>query len=87
MTTTTNLTLGYKMYTIDFSRPTQSNEALLDFFRDVQHRQGNNAESFSKTLMEIEEIKTKYVDHEIVQLAKSLEQQISRSNAEKLEVR
>ena len=81
MTTTTNLTLGYKMYTIDFSRPTQSNEALLDFFKDVQHRQGNNAESFSKTL-----IKTKYVDHEIVLLAKSLEQQISRSNAEKLEV-
>lgn len=59
---------------IDFSCLMQFNEVLLDFFKDVQYRQGNNVESFFKILMEIEEIKIKYVDYEIVLLVKLFEQ-------------
>lgn len=86
MTIITNLILRNKVYTIDFSRPTETNGALLDFFMDVQKIKGNETEFFFKIMREIESRKTKFVDHETVQLAKSLEQEISRSALEKIGV-
>ncbi|MGM0878039.1 MAG: hypothetical protein ACQEWV_25820 [Bacillota bacterium] len=86
MTIITNLTLRHKGYTIDFSRPKDTNEALLDFFMDVQKIKGNETDFFKKIIKKIESRKTKLVDYETVQLAKSLEQEISRSALEKIGV-
>jgi hypothetical protein len=79
MTFITNLTLRQKMYTIDFSRPKETNEALLDFFMEVQKIKGHETDFYFEIVKEIVIGNTKFVDFETVQLAKSIEQEIIRS--------
>ncbi|WP_227551650.1 hypothetical protein [Metabacillus sediminilitoris] len=75
----TNLTLRQKMYTIDFSRPKETNEALLDFFMEVQKIKGHETDFYYKIMNKIVIGNSKFVDFKTVQLAKSIEQEIIRS--------
>ncbi|QGQ45545.1 hypothetical protein E6W99_20910 [Metabacillus sediminilitoris] len=79
MTFMTNLTLRQKMYTIDFSRPKETNEALLDFFMEVQKIKGHETDFYYKIMNKIVIGNSKFVDFKTVQLAKSIEQEIIRS--------
>lgn len=79
MTFITNLTLRQKIYTINFSRPKETNEALMDFFMEVQKIKSNKTDFYYKIMKEIESRNTTFVDSETVQLAKSLEKELSRS--------
>jgi MoxR-like ATPase len=72
----TNLMMRNRVYTIDFNRPKETNEALLDFFKDAQEIKGNNEEFYHNIIKEIESRGTKLVDPATVQLAKSLEEEI-----------
>lgn len=82
----TNLMMRNRVYTIDFNRPKETNEALLDFFKDVQKVKGNDTEFYHNIIKEIENKGTKLVDHATVQLAKSLEQEIRQLAFEKVGV-
>ena len=82
----TNLMMRHRVYTIDFNRPKETNEALLDFFKDAQEIKGNNEEFYHNIIKEIESRGTKLVDRATVQLAKSLEEEIRQLAFEKVEV-
>jgi hypothetical protein len=72
----TNLVLGHRVYTIDFNRPKETNEALLDFFKDAQKIKGNDPDLYHKVIEQIESKGTTPVDHATIQLAKTLEEEI-----------
>ena len=80
----TNLMMRNRVYTIDFNRPKETNEALLDFFKDAQKIKGNDKEFYHKIIKEIESMGTKLVDRATVQLAKSLEEEIRQLSFEKV---
>jgi hypothetical protein len=82
----TNLMMRNRVYTIDFNRPKETNEALLDFFKDAQKIKGNKTEFYHKIIKEIESMGTQFVDRATVQLAKSLEEEIRQLAVEKVEV-
>ncbi|MGM7723907.1 hypothetical protein [Metabacillus sp. Hm71] len=73
MTTRYNLILRNKVYVVDFARPKESNEALLDFFSDVQ-KIDNNIECLDQIITKMRG--RNVVDHDIVQLAKTYEKNL-----------